>query len=207
MQVNDLKKYLNAALELEKNAYTLNSAAQRNYDRIGRLGYQKNIQERTVRMEYIGMDRFLGSLIFGVIGGAILGFFIKSITIGIFVGLGIPLLIYMFRIWTKASKYNKEKRGAREYYESSIKNDDNRVSNELVLKKEMSNYLQSLEAKLTETKNTLTKFYSANIIYPKYRNMVAIASIYEYFDSGRCTTLEGHEGEHTIFSNQKYDKI
>ena len=41
-----------------------------------------------------------------------------------------------------------------------------------------------------------------NIIYPKYHNFIAVATFYEYFDSGRCLTLEGHEGAYNIFENE-----
>ena len=58
-------------------------------------------------------------------------------------------------------------------------------------------------AKFDEIKNSLlsslTKLYSQNIIYVKYRNLVAIATIYEYFDSGRCTELEGPNGAYNMY--------
>lgn len=48
----------------------------------------------------------------------------------------------------------------------------------------------------------LKKIYSANIIYPKYRNFIAVLSIYEYFVSGRCDELTGHEGAYNIYENE-----
>lgn len=41
-----------------------------------------------------------------------------------------------------------------------------------------------------------------NIIFPKYRNLAAISSFYEYLESGRCTTLEGHEGAYNLFETE-----
>ena len=48
----------------------------------------------------------------------------------------------------------------------------------------------------------LKKIYGANIIYPKYRNLIAVLSIYEYFVSGRCDELTGHEGAYNIYESE-----
>ncbi|MBP3793614.1 MAG: hypothetical protein ILA24_06205 [Ruminococcus sp.] len=54
---------------------------------------------------------------------------------------------------------------------------------------------------LFRTRNALEKYYSLNIIHPKYWGFVPIASILEYFQTGVCTELEGHEGAYN-----KYDQ-
>lgn len=59
-----------------------------------------------------------------------------------------------------------------------------------------------IEKYFEETKNVLEELYNKNIIYGKYCNMVAIGTFCEYFDSGRCTTLEGHEGAYNIYENE-----
>ena len=38
--------------------------------------------------------------------------------------------------------------------------------------------------------------------YKKYRNIVAVTSFYEYFDSGRCDALEGSTGAYNIFEQE-----
>ncbi len=43
------------------------------------------------------------------------------------------------------------------------------------------------------------QLYSYDIIYGKYRNYVALTSLYEYLDSGRCRSLEGPEGAYNLF--------
>ena len=50
---------------------------------------------------------------------------------------------------------------------------------------------QRLDAPLAETRELLARYYALDVIYPKYRNMVAMTTIYEYFASGRCTVLTG----------------
>lgn len=46
------------------------------------------------------------------------------------------------------------------------------------------------------------QLYSYNIIYGKYRNYVALTSIYEYLDSGRCNTLDGPQGAYNLFETE-----
>ena len=43
---------------------------------------------------------------------------------------------------------------------------------------------------------------SIHIIYGKYRNYVALTTLYEYLDSGRCDALEGPEGAYNLFESE-----
>ncbi len=52
------------------------------------------------------------------------------------------------------------------------------------------------------TKKILDKTYSLNVIHSDYRyNLSYICSIYGYLDTGRCRTLEGHEGAYNLLDN------
>lgn len=67
--------------------------------------------------------------------------------------------------------------------------------------------LIELEKKYSDSKYILNQIYSVNIIYPKYRNIVAVSSFYDYLMSGRCYTLEasestGNGGAYNIFENE-----
>lgn len=64
-----------------------------------------------------------------------------------------------------------------------------------------------LNNKIKEVEDVLEKYYNKNIIYPKYRYFVAIASFYEYLSSRRCDMLEGHEGAYNIFENEMRQNI
>lgn len=58
------------------------------------------------------------------------------------------------------------------------------------------------------SKETLKQIYDKNIISPKYRNMVMVCSLYEYVCTGRCDTLEGHEGAYNLLELEiRLDKI
>lgn len=58
-----------------------------------------------------------------------------------------------------------------------------------------------------EVRRLLDKIYSKNIIFPKYRNLAAIAQIYEYLVSGRCTELEGPDGAYNLYESELRQNI
>lgn len=62
--------------------------------------------------------------------------------------------------------------------------------------------VRRLDAFLEETKDLLEKLYAADVIFPKYRNMVAMCTMYEYFASGRCTELTGPNGAYNLYEQE-----
>ena len=59
-----------------------------------------------------------------------------------------------------------------------------------------------IENNRVKTEQILSKYYGLNIIYAKYQGLIPIASFYEYFKSGRCETLTGHEGAYNIYESE-----
>ena len=66
----------------------------------------------------------------------------------------------------------------------------------LTLEKEQA---EQLMKNLIETRH---KLLSANIIFPKYRNIVAYTTMYEYFVTGRCDSLEGPTGAYNLYESE-----
>lgn len=63
-----------------------------------------------------------------------------------------------------------------------------------------------LDKEIAETEDLLKKNYVArnelyayDVIFGKYRNVIALSSFYEYLMSGRCTALEGADGAYNIY--------
>jgi len=52
---------------------------------------------------------------------------------------------------------------------------------------------------LYECRNGL---YAFDVIFGKYRNVVALSTFYEYLMAGRCTQLEGADGAYNIYENE-----
>ncbi len=72
-----------------------------------------------------------------------------------------------------------------------------------------------VDSEISATEKTLKKLYdcrnrlySCNIIFDKYRNIVALSSFYEYLMAGRCETLEGTNGAYNIYEAEiRADRI
>lgn len=71
----------------------------------------------------------------------------------------------------------------------------------------ISNNLACARRSYQTTLKTKEDFYSLNIIYPKYRDLVSVGMFDEYLQSGRCYTLEGHEGAYNLYEEEKFKEI
>lgn len=88
-------------------------------------------------------------------------------------------------------------------YRINKQNDEKRVSNELILKQKYQQARNTLYNTYAQTCSTLNALYAKNIIYSKYQNdLVAICMFHEYFESGRCNALTGHEGAYNIYEQE-----
>ena len=55
---------------------------------------------------------------------------------------------------------------------------------------------------LRETALQLEKLYDKDVIFAKYRNLVAMSAICEYLSSGRCDKLEGMGGAYNLYEEE-----
>lgn len=62
--------------------------------------------------------------------------------------------------------------------------------------------ISSLEEALKKTFQCRNELYSYNVIFGKYRDIVAISTFYEYLMAGRCDSLEGANGAYNIYENE-----
>lgn len=67
-----------------------------------------------------------------------------------------------------------------------------------ILDKEIS----AVEELLKKTFSARNELYAYNIIFGKYRNVVALSSFYEYLMSGRCSSLEGSDGAYNTYERE-----
>ncbi len=86
------------------------------------------------------------------------------------------------------------------------KSQDNSVLQENLTKAERVKKLEKQERnilkELRETEKVLGKVYGLDVIYKKYRDLVAVTTIQEYFESGRCSSLYGYTGAYNIYENE-----
>lgn len=187
----EIKKYLKDVLELEKNKYEIMRIMEElNNERSFHV--DKPMPSNT--SEGVGGVLFfllltipLGALIGGFLGAMISSIknefpFWQLVKIFAILGAVLPVIIGVFMKYSDRNSYKKKC--------AEIKSGNENAA-DLVYKQ--NSIINESEEKLKlayhETDTDLERMYSVNIIYPKYRNFVAMSSIYEYFDSGRCTTL------------------
>lgn len=156
----------------------------------------KKIRERNIHIRYVGFN----------IEGTII-FIIKYCVIGVVLGVLIAWIILALISIKGAVKNNKSNKAIDK--ENLIirqkQSDFNVAKNNKVI--ELKKELNIIGNSYAETKQILNQYYSLDVIYPKYRNFIAISSFYEYLCSGRCDKLEGHEGAYNIFEQELRQEI
>lgn len=98
-------------------------------------------------------------------------------------------------------------------YEAEIEANQNELK---ILKKQKSNLpthsmgikqiidseIALVEESLKNTYKGRNNLYSYNIVFEKYRNIVALSTFYEYLMAGRCVSLEGINGAYNIYESE-----
>ena len=212
MTVTDIKNYLAMAINLERDAYTQKKAMESIRNQTFRLGVYRNFKEpeepdKTVNER--GFEAyFWGRLLIPVcVISLVLALLFSSDFLLICGGGGLLIcggaciigkLIYDDDYQKEMKEYNKKV----EEYKKCLVDDAKRVDAERVKDAALESSYSVLRSANEKTKNCLQQLYSKNVLYPKYRNYACVCTLYEYFDSGRCTTLEGHEGAYNLLENE-----
>ena len=203
-----LTEYLKNVVDLEKTKYVEERTIYEMEYRVEKLGKQNYY---TCPSEPTLCYNILEEGSFGIAGafaffGFVIGIFLLNIlkytAIGFFSGIA-------FCIVLSCIDNHHNNRIEKEYYQDAMKtynrnttSDRIRVDRENQEKEHLSAILRQLKAEYHNTCHTLDRYYSIDLIYPKYRNLVAMCSIYEYFHSGRCDSLTGHEGAYNIYESE-----
>ncbi len=58
-----------------------------------------------------------------------------------------------------------------------------------------------ISAALQQSKQYLSQIYAENCLPSKYRSFNAVATLYEYLETGRCTAVQGHGGIYDTYEN------
>ena len=61
---------------------------------------------------------------------------------------------------------------------------------------------KKLETPHQQSLDIREKLYARNVMYPKYQNLPALTSIYEYFITGRCEELTGPHGAYNMYEDE-----
>ena len=106
------------------------------------------------------------------------------ITVGACIGAVIGIIITVCTYIIKKSAYDEAEEDRR-----------NRTEQKVIIQPEIEKCEQSQH----EQQKLLQEYYDLDYIYPKYRGLVPISTIYEYLASGRCSTLTGPNGAYNLY--------
>lgn len=119
-----------------------------------------------------------------------------SLIISIILGIIFTRAIIKFQnpdIRQRNEEKNKKYLNAVKELEKRNQEKQNRIKLMEIQKNDLIIKRKNLYNQYTETKKALTDVYNLDIIYSKYRYLVAVVTFYEYFDSGRCNSFEATE--------------
>lgn len=217
-------EHLTIAKELESERYTLQLAIAKIQSKINTLVYYNQFtppKSVSVKKFFITALITLAILIpiYLVIDSPIfvsylsnltsnsydtIDFMNNSVQIKIAISIIGPLCILAFTILNgsiSAMRANSKYKNAVQQYNNLVNNDTARVNNENIQKQQLKQQINDMQDKINNISETLNQLYSLDIIHPKYRNMITVIRLLEYFDSGRCTALTGTGGAYN-----KYEK-
>lgn len=150
----------------------------------------------------------------------------RSFTIFL-IALGISIVLYIFFYFKIPKDNDKEysewldsenkKKAEVEEYNKKLWNAKKQKYNSFVKEtktkaapviKMYNNERNELLVNLKKVNNTLNELYSLRVngilcLHPNYRGLIPISIIYGYFDTGRCTDLQGHEGAYNLYEDER----
>lgn len=79
---------------------------------------------------------------------------------------------------------------------------NSQTSPALIMKVMLDKEVQQAEELLGNLASARAQLYSLDIVFGKYRDMVALSTFYEYLMAGRCTSLEGANGAYNLYESE-----
>lgn len=122
----------------------------------------------------------------------------------IIVGLDVfvYLLINISDISNTNQKLTEEYRKELARYPELVQNKEASYQRALRYAEYLDQLIAQQEKKLADTRRLLQGAYDKGLLYGKYRNFVAVCSICEYLESGRCSELGGPDGAYNLFEQE-----
>lgn len=227
---NSTLRYLNQVRELESTLYTQKRLIVHLQAQASKLGNQRRIEKPSMvssnsYYDAADLDNLSSHFISGCLIAVLyvlLWLFIPPLRgivnyfkeEGSYMGAALVFIpavllipIHMVFASKRCAKKAKKQATARnqqelkEYSDAKIA-DQSRVQRELRVKEQLNREIQQVEQQMQKTERVLNQYYSLNIIHPKYRSLVPVSSFCEYFETGRCSQLTGHEGAYNIYEQE-----
>ncbi len=189
-----LLEYLSTIVSLEKDVYAQNQAIEQTEQKIEELGIPVNYRKPDAPSEVSSFDgdAAKGGLSIGCLIGGIIGLFSGEFMLGIILGTvaggGLTLLFTSMHDAGENQRISDSHKANLSAYYKAVAEDEIRVEKENEEQDRLREILSDLEDRRNSTMLLLAQYYDVGIVFPKYRNLIAMCSIYEYFMSGSCDT-------------------
>lgn len=213
----NLLEYFGHAKKLETQIYTLQQVVSNIELEISSLAIPRKFQ----RIEFSGLEwgvggAYAGAWLGGVIGAIVLLIMMQqngeSFLWNLFMELEIifvPIKALLIAVLAATAglaigviagiiSFISEKRAqkrAMEYDRARVIKENKQIT-------QLQDQEIAISSQISQTSNMLSSLYSLNVVYPKYRNLIAIVTMHEYLQSGRCSELIGHEGAYNLYESE-----
>lgn len=217
-----LYDYLSYAKKLETERYTVQCSIDRLQAKVAGLGHYKNIEKPGVfSFRSVPGFAWLGGIATFVIAWIILAFsghdsfgdfwfdmifnleIITDPLLALIWGLGGALVGIVVGFIFDRTEYDDEQKK----YKNNVQNDQSRVAREKKQIEILNDEIADLQLMLFDIEDARDNFYSLNVVYPKYRDLIPIVTMHEYIESQRCFDLTGPNGAYNIYEYETRQDI
>lgn len=204
---NTIMTYLKHAVELEGNIYAAGRMCERLQERAVKLEIPGNIPDVTEpdvkeicsRWFQKSLKADMASFVLALIVGIATGSFLYIISIPIIVALCIVAVGFLNEYFPQRERYL--------IYGEKAKKERERMRSEGAAKRVLLQEVETIKERVMPSQKLLDSLYSMNVIYPKYRNFIAVAQLLEYFESGRRDTLGGVNGAYDLYEQERFQNM
>jgi hypothetical protein len=167
-----------------------------------------NTIEKTLKDKYnilvpkdkIPKKNIIKSLIVSAVIACAIIYFVHIIWLGILLGL----FCFGFGYAASSSNLDNTLKFASEHAISSLEKE---IASSNLYIDELKTKILNYKTAIDNATNELNNLYNLDIIFPKYRNFLAVNQISEYIDSGRCSELEGANGAYNLYESELRQNI
>lgn len=221
----EVVKHLKYARDIETTVFALNTACNRIEQKIATLGHSRRINRPAdVYYDFPVWGTFFIS--FGILlvlscaileGSAldvililtilplIFGSSYLLVDLGIAFGgaVAITAVAGIIHVAKRRSAHAQLMRA----YNKEVSADNERVKREKEKISILRQQQTAISGEIRKNEALLKKLYALDIVFPKYRHMVAVITMLEYFESGRCNRLTGSHGAYDTYSYEEKQNI
>lgn len=222
-----LKEYLRNVKNLEVSCYQQQKVIERLKEQPNKImrdiAALQNSEKPPEKPSLLITDIFMGIIVcipyglYGLIWGAIVGFILRFVVKaiknepvkiwpfimwGAIIGFVVVFLIFLIHVIIDGRKKKSEYPEQVQDFKKKQEVNKSIITRKQKQLSDIPKEILACEQKYADTKLLLDEYYKLGYVYPNYRGIVPICTIYQYFDSGRCTALTGHEGAYNLYESE-----